>query len=176
MPGSIRDIHPVAVTRPTDPIREEHRELLPHIEHLRDVADLVGTAPSATVRTGIDEAYAFLTDHLVPHAMAEDEVLYPAVARAMGSPRATATMARDHVAVVRLIDELGVLRHASPDEHERDLRRILYGLHALVSTHFAKEEEIYLPLLDEKLTLEEGAQVIASMELAASRVRSRRVP
>jgi hypothetical protein len=28
------------------------------------------------------------------------------------------------------------------------LQELLYGLHALISVHFEKEEEIYLPLLD----------------------------
>jgi iron-sulfur cluster repair protein YtfE (RIC family) len=28
------------------------------------------------------------------------------------------------------------------------LQELLYGLHALITVHFEKEEEIYLPLLD----------------------------
>jgi len=163
---------PVA-TRPTEPLRAEHRELLPHIERLRRVADRIGDAAAPALRAELDEAYTFLTGHLVPHATAEDEVLYPAVARILGSPKATATMSRDHTAVAALIDELGVLRHAAADEHARDLRRILYGLHAMVSTHFAKEEEIYLPLLDEHLTPEEASRLFASMEQAAGRIKAR---
>ncbi|MBI2324356.1 MAG: hemerythrin domain-containing protein [Chloroflexi bacterium] len=157
--------------RPTEPLRAEHRELLPHIEALRTAADHVGTVPAVTLRTEVDVAYAFLTEHLIPHAMAEDEVLYPEVGRALGALGATATMSRDHVAVVELIDELGVLRHA-PDEHASELRRVLYGLHALVMTHFGKEEAIYLPLLDEHLSSDEASRMFASMEQAASRARS----
>ena len=33
-------------------------------------------------------------------------------------------------------------------EDLRDLRRLLYGLHAVLRLHFAQEEETYLPLLE----------------------------
>jgi len=29
---------------------------------------------------------------------------------------------------------------------------VLYGLYAIVKLHFAKEEEVYLPILDQRLT------------------------
>ena len=160
----------------TRPIREEHRELLPHIERLRTTADDVGHVPGDVLRKKLDDAHDFLTRHLIPHAKAEDEVLYPAVARLMGAPRATATMSRDHVEVGRLTDELATLRafpEAEPDaQRANDLRRVLYGLYTLVRTHFAKEEEIYLPILDERLTLAEAADLYQEMERSAARVKS----
>ena len=58
----------------TRPIREEHRELLPHIERLRAAADDVGHVPGDVLRTKLDEAHDFLMRHLIPHAKAEDEV------------------------------------------------------------------------------------------------------
>jgi iron-sulfur cluster repair protein YtfE (RIC family) len=156
---------------PSEPIRAEHRELLPHLEQLRAVGDAVGRVPGHELRIMVDEAYAFLTEHLVPHAHAEDAVLYPEVARHLGAPRATATMSRDHVEVGRLIADLATLRAGGigqVDAHrDAELRRVCYGLYALVKTHFAKEEEIYLPLLDERLTTAEFAEVYARMERAA---------
>lgn len=161
---------------PTDPIRAEHRELLPHIEQLRAAADEVGRAPAHVLRAKVEEAYGFLSGHLVPHARAEDEALYPEVARLMGAPAATATMQRDHVEVTRLIADLATLRAGGFDDldahRENELRRVLYGLYALVKTHFAKEEEVYLPLLDERLTIAEFKEVYAGMERAATRARS----
>jgi iron-sulfur cluster repair protein YtfE (RIC family) len=35
------------------------------------------------------------------------------------------------------------------------LQELLYGLHALITVHFEKEEEIYLPLLDARPDLAE---------------------
>lgn len=158
------------------PLRDEHQELRPHIEQLRQAADRVGAAPVDEVRRAVDEAHAFLLHHLIPHAQAEDQALYPVVARLMGAPEATATMRRDHVEVGRLCQELGNLRSRLAysdidDDLARELRRVLYGLHALVNVHFAKEEEIYLPLLDTRLTPEEARTLFFDMEAAADRAK-----
>jgi iron-sulfur cluster repair protein YtfE (RIC family) len=169
------DIRPVSVARPLDPLREEHRELAVTIARLRKVADGIGR--DTRIRAEIDDLYASLAQHLIPHAVAEDEVLYAEVDRALGSPDATAPMRRDHTAVARLVDELGVLRHFADEgptvDHANDLRRVLYGLHALVSVHFGTEEEVYLPLLDERLSLDEGSRLLGAMERTASAVRQR---
>jgi hemerythrin-like domain-containing protein len=165
------------MTRLTQPLRDEHKELLPHIELLRTVADTIDEAPIASLRRSVDEASAFLTRHLLPHAQAEERALYPVVGRLMGAPEATATMSRDHVEIGRLTQELGSLRsHLSGTsmsaEEERALRRVLYGLSALVKVHFAKEEEVYLPILDVRLTAEEAALMFEAMEQAAKEARS----
>jgi iron-sulfur cluster repair protein YtfE (RIC family) len=161
----------------TQPLRDEHKELLPHIEQLRAVADTVGTAPIPSLRQNIDETYAFLSHQLLPHAQAEERALYPVVGRLMGAPKATATMSRDHVEIGRLTEELGALRLALASERleaslEQALRRVLYGLFALVAVHFAKEEEVYLPLLDTHLSQEEALHLFEAMERAAREAKS----
>ena len=85
-------------------------------------------------------------------------------------------MSRDHVEIGRLIEELGSLRsHLGSKSvgasQEKALRRVLYGLSALVRVHFAKEEEIYLPILDARLTTEEAARMFEAMERAAQEAR-----
>ena len=165
------------MTRLTQPLRDEHKELLPHLERLRTVADAIGDVPIASLRRSVDDAYAFLTHHLLPHAQAEERALYPVVGRLMGAPEATATMSRDHIAIGQLTEELGSLRShldgtSSGASEEKALRRVLYGLSALVSVHFAKEEEIYLPLLEARLTADEAARVFAAMERAAQEAHS----
>jgi iron-sulfur cluster repair protein YtfE (RIC family) len=155
--------------RVTEPLREEHRHLFPHVDQLAVAGDAVGRASADEVQAGVEEAYGFLTGHLIPHATVEDEALYPEVDRligARGGTRATDTMRRDHVEVVRLTERLGELREplhrGVADENE--LRRVLYGLYALVSLHFAKEEEVYLPLLDRELTAAEALILFERME------------
>lgn len=150
------------------PIRDEHQELLPHIDRLRTVANAVGRLSVGELRWELEEIHEFLERHLIPHAGAEDRVLYPAVAQILGSPEATRTMSRDHVEVVRLTQELAELREALAMGHEPttidfSIRRVLYGLHAILHLHFAKEEEIYIPLLERGLTEDEAAQVLARM-------------
>lgn len=167
------------MTAITQPLRDEHQELFPHVESLKTAADQVCEALSEQARLNIEEAYTFLAYHLIPHAYAEEQALYPAVQKVMGSPQATATMSRDHVEVGRLTEELkGLLppRDAvlTPAQ-AAGLRRVLYGLYALVKVHFAKEEEVYLPLLDARLTPAEAGQMFKAMEAAAEEAKARAV-
>jgi hemerythrin-like domain-containing protein len=160
----------------TQPLREEHKELLPHIEALRLAGDAVGVAPPEEVRHLVEEAYTFLTRHLIPHAQAEDRALYPVVERVMAAPGATTTMSRDHAEVRTLTAELGGLRYQLGalmlnEAQAEALRRVLYGLYALVRVHFAKEEEIYLPLLDARLTPDEANAMFEAMGTAAAEAK-----
>ena len=164
--------------RITQPLRDEHKELFPHVESLRLAADAVsGLALTPEALGLIEEAHTFLTHHLIPHAEAEDKALYPVVQKVMGAPKATATMSRDHVEVGTLTRELTELRQQLTltkfsAEMANSLHRVLYGLYTLVKVHFAKEEEIYLPLLDASLTPDEGAAMFRTMEAAAAEVKS----
>lgn len=161
---------------PTQPLHDEHQQLFPHIENLREVADSIGQAPTAEIQRELEAAYDFLAHHLLVHAQAEDRVLYPVVAQAIGAPQATDTMRRDHVEIGKLIEELGSLRRSSgaqelSEGHARALRRVLYGLYTLVKVHFLKEEDVYLPILDEKMSAAEVNAMYARMETAAEAVR-----
>jgi iron-sulfur cluster repair protein YtfE (RIC family) len=162
----------------TQPLRDEHKELYRQLENLRLAGDVVNESLTTLAHDKIEQAYNFLTRQLIPHARAEEKALYPMVQKVMGSPQATTTMTRDHVEVERLTEELGTLRvHKSQlsitFEQVSALRRVLYGLYALVKLHFAKEEEIYLPLLDAKLTAEEAHAMFEAMDAAAIEARAR---
>ncbi len=167
------------MTTITQPLRDEHKELLPHVETLKAAGDEVSENLSERAWKDIQEAYKFLAYHLIPHAYAEDQALYPVVQKVMGASQATATMSRDHVEVGRLTEELKSrlpLLPARLDASQADgLRRILYGLYALVTLHFAKVEEIYLPLLDARLTPAEASRMFEAMEKAAAEAKAREV-
>ena len=156
--------------RLTQPLRYEHRELRPHVDDILAAADLLDErAPELPVER-LAASSAFLRDHLLRHASAEEAVLYPMVGLAFGDPGATATMARDHRQIEHLGEELaGLVANAgSGGPDVRALRRVLYGLHAILVLHFAKEEEVYLPLLDARLTPDEATRLFAGMEEAAA--------
>jgi iron-sulfur cluster repair protein YtfE (RIC family) len=162
----------------TQPLRDEHKELYPQVESLRLAGDAINTSLTSSAYAKIEEAYNFLTHQLLPHAQAEEKALYPMVQKAMGADQATATMSRDHVEVAQLTDELGTLRvHKSQltitSIQAMALRRVLYGLYTLVKLHFAKEEEIYLPLLDSKLNAEQAHAMFENMEAAAHEAKER---
>jgi iron-sulfur cluster repair protein YtfE (RIC family) len=151
------------------PLKDEHERLLPHVELFRTLADYVGELSAGELTEGVAETHNFLTQHLLPHAAAEEAVLYPAVARVLASPTATATMTRDHAEIGRLAQELGELRERGTfsGADATALRRVLYSLYALVSVHFAKEDEIYLPLLAEALTDAEADQLFSELNQTA---------
>jgi iron-sulfur cluster repair protein YtfE (RIC family) len=164
------------MTTLTQPLRDEHRELYPQVEGILTAAGLIGRGSLDEVKRAVDAAYEFLADHLLPHAQAEDAALYPTVQRVVGAPEITLTMSRDHVEVGRYIDELAALKNGisgkplTPSQ-TIELQRVLYGLYAMVKLHFAKEEEVYLPILDQRLTAETARQMFEQMEAAAHKAR-----
>jgi hypothetical protein len=128
----------------TRQFRAEHRVLRPDIGRLRDVADALSTVPRPQALEMVRDVHRFLVDELAPHEEAEDAQLYPVLARVLGGREPTALMSRAHVEIAHLIRRLGrVLDDMGPDGPDADdiveLRRLLYGLHAVLQLHFAQE-------------------------------------
>lgn len=129
----------------------EHDELREAVGLLREAADQLVGGDAAALAT-LTRAHVFLTERLLPHEVAEETELYPALARPLGGGEATATMSRTHAEIQRLSDRIGThvaLARASggvaPDQTE-DLLACLYGLYALLQLHFLQEEENYFTL------------------------------
>jgi hypothetical protein len=64
-----------------------------------------------------------------------------------------ASMSRTHREIFHMVDvferQMADLQPSGPDPADiRDLRRTLYGLHAILRLHFDQEEELYLTLHD----------------------------
>ncbi len=161
----------------TQPLRDEHSKLYPQVEALRSAGDVVNESLTTQAHDRVEQAYNFLTRQLSAHAKAEEAALYPMVQKMMGSDLSTATMVRDHMEIRRLTDELGTLRfHPSQlsitSIQTTALRRVLYGLYAVIKLHLAKEEEIYLPLLDSKLSAEDAKSMFEAMDAAYEKARA----
>ena len=158
--------------RHTQPLKDEHAELRPRLEMLRTAADAVGSATRADLAGRVAGCHAFLVEHLLVHAQAEEAVLYPAVETVRGCEGATDTMRLDHAEIRRLTDELGPLSdrlqrsELAPGEQNR-LRMILYGLYVLVMLHLQKEEQAYLPILDARLTAGQATEMFRRLHAAA---------
>lgn len=129
---------------PTQPFRDEHRELVEHIEHLAEAARDMPRLTSEERGALRDRVVEFLRGTLLPHATAEEQVLYPEWARLVGFADAAVPMIHDHKAIVARVERLDLV---DLDDVDR-LQELLYELHALVSVHFAKEEDIQLPAFD----------------------------
>jgi iron-sulfur cluster repair protein YtfE (RIC family) len=57
------------------------------------------------------------------------------------------------------------------ESNEQALRRVLYGLYAIIKLHLAKEEEIYLPLLEARLGTEEVQRMFEVMKRTAQEAK-----
>jgi len=145
--------------RPTEPFRREHEELLSHIEHIGQAAREVPRLGTAEREALVGRIVAFLRGTLVPHAQAEEQVLYPEWARLVGFEDAAVLMIHDHEAIVARIERL----EGADSEDVDVLQELLYGLYALIGVHFRKEEDLQLPVFDEQ-PKEVVEQVLRRME------------
>jgi len=126
----------------------EHELLVPVRTAVRLAADSLSHGATDEADVQVRRAYRLLVDHLLPHEQAEEHELYPAVGAMLGSTESTATMSRGHAEIERLVRRLA--RHLSEGpvqpEQVEDLRATLYGLDAVLTLHFAQEEQGYFSL------------------------------
>lgn len=134
----------------------EHDELRDTIGLLRDSADRLAHRPDAAALEALSTVHGLLTERILPHERAEETLLYPALARPLGSGEATATMSRTHAEIQRLTERVGThvaLAQSAgaiqPDQVD-DLLACLYGLYALLRLHFVQEEENYFTLVEDE--------------------------
>ncbi|HEX9856231.1 MAG TPA: heavy metal translocating P-type ATPase [Acidimicrobiia bacterium] len=144
-------------------LRSEHEVLRPRLDMLQATADRLDVWSRQEAKAGLQRVAEFLTDEVLPHESADDRDVYPQVAALLGGEDPLASMSRTHREIFRLISlyqrTLGELPPDGPDEADlRDLRRLLYGLHAILRLHFAQEEELYTALHDEAPKSEERAR------------------
>ena len=144
-PGAIHTIAmPPADVATALRLRAEHDAVLPLIEQIRSVANDVSMPDCDLdpVHTLLDR----LEGELLPHEQADEQLLVPLVARALGGTDATAAMSRTHAEIQHQVGRLrrllvGLSNESVQSEDVIELRRLLYGLYAVVRLHNAQEEE-----------------------------------
>jgi heavy metal translocating P-type ATPase len=133
----------------------EHEHLRDVLAEVRDTADLIATGPhNPRARAALARVHEKLTTRVLPHEHAEEHLLYPALARPLGSREATTTMSRMHVEIDRLVARVGAHLRQAPGPtltpgQVPDLLASLYGLDAVLRLHFTEEEENYFALVDQ---------------------------
>ena len=126
----------------------EHAQLESELDHLLRLAERLGgeADPSAAA----DEALRLLRDVLEPHELAEELELYPVLEAAIGGHEPMSTLSRSHREISRLINRLEVATERIDGPMTKgdvdEIRRLLYGLHAILALHMAQEEEGFLSL------------------------------
>ncbi|MFM8944954.1 MAG: hemerythrin domain-containing protein, partial [Actinomycetota bacterium] len=128
--------------------RAEHREFVPWVQRLRTVADRLDVLPPAEARDQLAQLRWFLLERLPQHEVEEEAAVYPVVAKVLGSVESMGSMERAHMEIEHLSRLFGHLHDDLPPEGPTasdlvDLRRVLYGLHAVLRLHFAQEDEAY---------------------------------
>src|SRR5450631_2754973 len=145
LPGAV---HSIAMA-PADvetalKLRAEHDAVLPLIEKIRSAADGLSTLACdlGPARSLLDR----LEGELLPHERADEALLVPLVDRALGGTEATAAMSRTHAEIEHQVSKLrrllvGLDSETTQPEDVVELRRLLYGLYAVLRLHNAQEEE-----------------------------------
>jgi Hemerythrin HHE cation binding domain/Thioredoxin domain len=138
---------------------DHHAKLLPHVDRLLVLAEMVGTVECSAIHALFEDEYAFIVGQLVPHMEAIEGTLYDRLERLMGGRHSMAPMRQEHKAMAHLVEELGQYRgHIEGCSWSAvegmALRRALYRLHSILKVHLA-EEELYLGVLDQNLGDEE---------------------
>lgn len=129
----------------TEDFRKAHERIRIRTEALRRAAREIphlSRLDRAAVR---DAVLDFLRGEVDPHTRLDERRLYPEVAERLGAPLATASMAYDHLAIRRWIDDIETADPCDPDR----LQELLYGLDALMRVHMWKENELYLPAVED---------------------------
>jgi iron-sulfur cluster repair protein YtfE (RIC family) len=114
---------------------------------------LLGVERAADAIARVHSVHRLLVDEVLPHEQAEDHVLYPALAKVLGGHDPLGPMSRAHAEISHLVRRLGrILDDVDPEAPDDDdiaeIRRLLYGLHAILRLHTTQEEESYLSLAE----------------------------
>ena len=150
--------------------QDHHARLLPHVDRLLELAEMVGSVDCSGLHTLFEAEYGFITGQLIPHMDAVETTLYARLEEVMGGRHSMAPMRTEHAAMTRLIAELAEYRPHTEGcrwstVEGMALRRALYRLHALLKVHLA-QEDLYLGVLDRQLSNEEKDQLARGIDHA----------
>ncbi len=146
--------------------------------HHRELMETLSAQVEALVegRTEADpQALAsILQDELLPHAVGEEQHLYPVVEPLLKTHgKATTTMSVDHEFIEGHIRQIGeavqALESGGPAQRAAlytRLSRLALQLEAVLSVHLEKEERVYLPLFEKHVSKEVQQEVLDGMHSA----------
>ena len=125
-----------------------HRSLRPHVGELTALAARLDSLPPPEARTQLERMRDVLEKELLPHERDEQQTAYPLLGKMLREEDPTGPLIQTHNEIQRLTRLFGRMVAQLPAEGPRpedlrDLRRVLYGLHAILTLHFAQEEELY---------------------------------
>ena len=125
-----------------------HRSLRPQVGELAALAARLDSLAPLAARAELERVRDTLEQELLPHEREEQRTAYPLLGQLLEDEDPTGPLIQTHHEIHRLTRLFGRLVAQLPPEGTRpedlrDLRRVLYGLHAILTLHFAQEEELY---------------------------------
>ncbi len=125
-----------------------HRSLRPRVSELAELAVRIDTLPPAEARARLEQTARMLEEELLPHENEEQQTAYPILENMLAGENPTGPLIHTHGEIRRLsrlfARRVAQLPPAGPAAEDlRDIHRLLYGLHAILTLHFAQEDELY---------------------------------
>lgn len=143
----------------TEPLYQRLASLREGIALIGNLAARIEHLEPSEREVALRNVLEFLRGDLRLHAEAEELFLFPKLARRLRHPLGTAAMEFDH----RLLREYADTLAAADPRDGLGLERLLYAIHTLLDSHFRKEEEVYLPLLEYEDSVEDVAYIEQAM-------------
>lgn len=144
---------PVVLRRPEAQVlatglASAHRSLRPCVAELAALASRLDALSPREARVRLEQLRDTLENELLPHEREEEVTAYPLLEEMLEAEDPTGPLIQTHHEIRRLtrlfVRLVGRLTPEGPSSEDlRDLRRALYGLHAILTLHFAQEEELY---------------------------------
>ncbi len=162
---------------PLTKVSHEHHDLLwRYVNQLNDLADCLNcdcldAGQLVTRLPELREVHDGLTSRLIPHMEAVEAAVYPTLERLVADRQTNVPMAAEHQEIRRLVAAIGTFAAGDPAHANRlgvlALRRHLLRLHMLLKTHLS-EEELYIPILEDRLTPPEEAALARALDHLAT--------
>ncbi len=126
----------------------EHQGLTQVLERIEGTADRLDRLGPAEACRELGEVDRLLREQVIPHERQDDNTLYPHLAELLGGDDPLAAMSATHREILHLARLFGrMVADVAPEtlvpDDLRDARRLLYRLGAILSLHFAQEEELF---------------------------------
>jgi hypothetical protein len=163
--------------QPLTRVSHEHHDLLSgYVDQLNDLADCLNcdcldSARLVAQLPQLREVQDGLTNRLIPHMEAVEAAVHPTLERLLADRQTSVPMATEHQEIRRLVAALGAFTDDPAAHADRTavlaLRRVLLRLYALLKTHLS-EEELYIPILEDRLTPDQEAALARALDHQAA--------
>lgn len=139
-------------------LSHEHREIEHVVGRIEATAEMAGNLAARDLATALRSLLDAVEKTMLPHLDWEDNFCFPEMDRLAQTTWATRLLRLQHQQIRQGVDRLEAdwlaLRREPTHRQLVDLRARLYGVHALMSSHFEQEERVILPFLDAESGME----------------------